>query len=105
MQEVKEGFNKKHSTLAVYEDFRTAFDTVDRKRLLQKVEAMEIPENLYRWVKIFLSQRFMRVKYNGKASIYRQTRSGVPQGAVLSPTLFLIYINDLAAYIQERRKK
>jgi hypothetical protein len=70
-QEVKEGFNKKHSTLAVYVDFKTAFDIVNRKRLLQKMEAMEIPENLYGWVKIFLSQRFIRVKYNGKA-IYRQ---------------------------------
>jgi hypothetical protein len=103
MQEVKEGLNKKHSTLALYVDFKTAFDTVDRKRLLQKMEAMEIPENLYRWVNIFLSQPFIRVKYNGKASRYRQTRSGVPQGAVLSPTLFLININDLAAYIQEKR--
>jgi hypothetical protein len=44
MQEVKEGFNKKHSTLAVYVDFKTAFDTVDRKWLLQKMEAMEIPK-------------------------------------------------------------
>jgi hypothetical protein len=48
MQEVKEGFYKKHSTLAVYVDFKTAFDTVDRKRLFQKMEAMEIPENLNR---------------------------------------------------------
>jgi hypothetical protein len=66
------------------------------------MKEMEIPENLYRWVKIYLSQRFIRVKYNGKASRYRQTRSGVPQSAVFSPTLFLIYINDLAAYIQEK---
>jgi hypothetical protein len=48
MQEAKKGFNKKHNTLAVYVDFKTAFYVVNRKRLLQKMKAIGITGNLYR---------------------------------------------------------
>jgi ribonuclease HI len=101
-QDVKEGFSMKLSTVVTYVDFKAAFDLVDRSRLLEKMDKLKVPENIVRWTKMFLSQRFIRVRYNNKRSRYRQTKSGVPQGAVLSPTLFIIYIDDLAKYIQDR---
>jgi ribonuclease HI len=102
MQDVKEGFNKHHQTLVVYIDFKSAFDLIDRNRLLEKMKEMKVPDNITRWTRIFMAQRMFRVKYKEKRSKYRQTRNGVQQGGVLSATYFIIYINDLAEYIKAR---
>jgi hypothetical protein len=98
-QEIKDGFHQKKSTVAVLVDFQTAFDRVWRKGLLRKLTDIGICGNMYRWIKSFLDQRFIRVRYGPAVSAYKQTRQGLPQGSVLSPVLFNIMINDIVEHV------
>lgn len=80
---------------AVLLDFSKAFDRVPHTRLLKKLKHYGVTGRIHDWIKIFLTTRKQRVILDGKLSSTAEVTSSVPQGTVLGPLCFLIYINDM----------
>ena len=81
--------------IGVYLDFSKTFDTVVHEILLSKLSHYGIRGNCLNWFQSYLSNREQFVTYNGVSSPVNRITCSVPQGSILGPSLFLLYINDL----------
>ena len=91
--------NKNCDSLAVFLDFKKAFDTVDHEILVNKLKRYNFSDRSRLWVANYLKNRTQTTLINNNRSQTKQVLYGVPQGSVLGPTFFIIYINDLVDHV------
>ena len=97
---IYKGLDKSKDMCVVFLDVSKAFDKVYHKGLLHKLEQLGICGNLLKWLESYLSNRRQRVVINGIMSDPRLINASVPQGSILGPLLFLVYVNDLVDDLQ-----
>jgi len=94
-QQIEDSFQKKEHTVAVWIDLEKAFDKVWTEGLILKLMKNKISHNMLKWITQYLTHRRACVKLQGARSKMETISNGVPQGGVLSATLFLIFMNDI----------
>ena len=92
---ISNGLDKKETPVSIFLDLSKAFDTLDHKLLLIKLQYYGIKDVALQWFSSYLSDRFQLVEMDGFRSDMLNITTGVPQGSILGPLLFIIYVNDM----------
>ena len=93
--------NSIDSVCVAFLDSKKAFDSLDHCILLQRLSELGVSITTLSWFKNYLTNRFHRVKCQGKFSSWKMIYGGIPQGSALGPLLFLIYINTLPSTVSD----
>ncbi len=100
-QDIDLGFNKRQNTLAVFVYLKQAFDSVWVDQLIVDLNTMGLKGRMLKWIISFLKDRSFRVRYDGALSTNKKKIIGIPQGTVLSPLLFTLFLNEIEKVLPE----
>jgi hypothetical protein len=100
-QDIENAFQEKKHVLAVFFDLPKAFDKVWKEGLLFKLLEFGVQDKMHTWIQNFLFNCTASVKLDGTISSRVRLREGVPQGGVLTPTLLLVYVNEITAACED----
>ncbi len=100
VEEIRKNLNNGIFSCGVFIDLEKAFDTVNHEIILSKLEHYEIRDNSLAWLRSYLTNRKQSVRLNGVNSKTENVSCGVPQGSILGPLLFIIYVNDMHSAVK-----